>query len=186
MRMVLGLVAYGFICAVPALAADRDLDVRVDMVGEEIRSYVSLFVRAPQERVWEVITDFERAPSYTKDLQVSKVVSRSGDTVRLLQKSHVRFGPFSIPVETLRDIRLVAPVRTESQLVSGTMKKYEAITELMAEGSGTRVIVRVQAIAGSALAMLAGESFVRREAEERFRELKAEILRRELLAAARP
>jgi hypothetical protein len=135
--------------------------------------------------VWEVITDYERAPSYTRDLQVSRVLSRSGDTLRLLQKSLVRFGPFSFLVETLRDIRLVAPNRTESHLVSGTMKKYEAITELMPEGAGTRVVVRVEAIPGSALAMLAGESFVRREAEARVRELKAEILRREHVAAAR-
>jgi hypothetical protein len=181
--MLVAVVACGLISTAPAFAADRDLDVRVDVVGEEIRSYVSLFVRAPLQRVWDVITDFERAPTYTRDLRVSKVLSRSGDTLRLLQKAQVRFGPFTFPIEMLRDIRLVAPLRTEAHLVSGTMKKYDSTTELVAEAGGTRVIVRSRAIPGSALAMLAGESFVKRETEEKFRELQAEILRREHVAA---
>ena len=80
--MLLAVVACGLVPTAPAFAADQDLDVRVDVVGEEIRSYVSLFVRAPLQRVWEVITDFERAPAYTRDLHVSKVLSRSGNTLR--------------------------------------------------------------------------------------------------------
>jgi len=181
--MLLAVVACGLMSTAPGFAADRDIDVRVDVVGEEIRSHVSLFVRAPLQRVWDVITDFERAPAYTRDLHVSKVLSRSGDTLRLLQKAQVRFGPFTFPIEMLRDIRLVAPLRTEAQLVSGTMKKYDSTTELVAEAGGTRVIVRSQAIPGSVLAMLAGESFVKRETEEKFRELRAEILRRAHIAA---
>ena len=82
-----------------------------------------MFVRAPQQRVWDVIADYERAPEYMRDLQVSKVVSRSGDTVRVMQRDQVRFGPFAVPVETVRDIREVEPTKAESRLVSGTMKR---------------------------------------------------------------
>lgn len=160
----------------------RDLAVQVETVGEEIRTHVSLFVPVARERVWEVITDYERAPEYSRDLQTSRVLARSGDRLRLLQRALVRFGPFSVPVETLREIRLTAPARTEARLVAGSMRKYDSVTELIPEGSGTRVIVRAQAIPSSALAAFAGESFVRRETEEHFRELRAEILRREHVA----
>jgi hypothetical protein len=166
---------------VPA-AAQSDLEVSVRMVGEEIRANVSMFVRASQQRVWEVISDYERAPEYMRDLQVSKVLARSGDTVRVMQRDQVRYGPFAFPVETVRDIREVQPVKAESHLVSGSMKKYDATTELVPENGGTRIRFRSVSIPGSALASIAGEGLVKRITEERFRQLRAEILRREVVA----
>src|SRR5689334_11570072 len=98
-----------------AYAGPRDLDVKVQIVGDEFRTSVSLFVPAARQYVWEVLTDYERAPQFTPDLQVSKVLRRSGDTLRLFQKTLVRWGPFSVPVETVSDIRLSAPDRTEAR-----------------------------------------------------------------------
>src|SRR5436190_16320728 len=86
--------AFTFLLPAPAHAAASDLDVKVQIVGDEIRAQASLFVRASQQRVWDVVTDFERAPQYTRDLQVSRVLSRSGDVLRLFQKTLVRYGPF--------------------------------------------------------------------------------------------
>ena len=98
------------------------------------------------------------------------------------QIMRVRWGPFAIPVETVRDVRMVAPVRAEARLVSGSLKKYESTLELVPEPGGTRVVFRSQAIPGSALAHIAGESVVKRETEESFKHLRAEILRREHVA----
>ena len=164
-------------------AAPPDLDVKVQMIGDEIRAQVSLFVRASRQHAWEVLTDYERAPQFTPDLLVSKIVRRSGDTLRLFQKTRVRWGPFSLPVETLSDIRLSAPERTETRLVRGAMDKYESVTELIPEAGGTRILYRSHAVPGSGLAQFAGESLVKRETEEHFRQLRAEILRREPLAS---
>jgi hypothetical protein len=178
------LVCAGFAPAPALAAADPDLQVKVQMVGEEIRAQVSMFVRAPRELVWEVITDYERAPEFTRDLLVSRIISRSGDTLRLLQKSKLRYGPFTVPMETVKDIRLVAPLRTESRMVKGSMKKYEATTELVPESGGTRIVVRSLAVSDSVLAAMAGESVVKRETEEGFRQLRAEIMRRERVVGA--
>lgn len=169
-----------------ASAGESDLDVKVQIVGEEIHSQVSLFVRAPQQRVWEVVTDYERAPQFNRDLQVSRILSRSGETLRLFQKLLVRFGPFAMPVETLREVRLAAPHRADSRLISGSMKRYDSTIELTPEAGGTRVKYRSQAIPDSIWAVLAGESIVRDRTEERFRDLRAEILRREDHAALPP
>lgn len=168
----------------PAAAAEPDLQVKVQMTGDEIRAQVSMFVRAPRERVWEVITDYERAPEFTRDLLMSRIISRSGDTVRLLQKSQLRYGPFTVPLETVKEIRMVAPLRTESRMVSGSMKKYEATTELVPESGGTRILVRSLAVSDSVLTAMAGESYVKRETEDGFRQLRTEIMRRERVAAA--
>jgi carbon monoxide dehydrogenase subunit G len=168
----------------PASAAPlSDPDVNVQIVGDEIRATVSMFVPAPQQRVWDVLSDYERAPEYMRDLQVSKVLSRSGDTLRVMQKDQMRYGPFSFTMETIRDVRLVEPVSAESHLVSGSMKKYDAKTELVPVPGGTRIVYRSQSIPGAALAIFAGESLVKRITEDRFKQLRAEILRREVIAA---
>lgn len=169
-----------------AAATERDLDVQIHIVEGEIQSQAVLFVRASPQRVWEVITDYERAPEFTRDLKVSRIVARTGNTMRVLQRSQVRFGPFTVPVETVREVRLLAPTRVEGRLVGGaSLRKYDSITELVPFGGGTRIVYRSQAIPESALASLAGESFVKRETESRFRDLRAEILRREHVAEAR-
>jgi carbon monoxide dehydrogenase subunit G len=166
----------------PAAAAPSDVDVKVQIVDQEIRTNVSFFVPAPQQRVWDVVTDYERAPQYMRDTQMAKIISRSGDTLRLMQKDQVRFGPFSIPIETVRDVKHIEPVRTESHIVSGSFKKYDAKMELVAEPGGTRVLYRSQTVPDSALAGFAGESTIRKATEERFKQLRAEILRREHVA----
>src|SRR5688572_22925639 len=99
--LALLLSAIASFTSIPAAAAPPDLDVQVQMVGEEIRAQVSLFVRASRQHVWEVLTDYERAPLFTPDLLVSKIVRRSGDTLRLFQRTRVRWGPFAVPIETL-------------------------------------------------------------------------------------
>jgi carbon monoxide dehydrogenase subunit G len=168
---------------IASAAAPADVEVKVQIVDDEIRTNVSFFVKAPRQRVWDVITDYERAPEYMRDVQSAKVVSRSGDTVRLMQKDQVRVGPFSMGIDTLRDVKHTAPVRTEAHLVSGSFKKYDSKMELVPEGGGTRVTYQSETVAGSALAGFASESMIRRATEERFRQLRAEIQRRELVAA---
>jgi hypothetical protein len=167
----------------PAFAAAPDFEVKVQKSGDDFRSFATMYVRASPRYAWEVLTDYTRAPEFTPNLEESRVIARSGDMLRLYQKRRVQFGPFSIPVETVREIKLVAPTRTEARLVSGSLEKYESTTEVIPEGDGTRIIYRSYAVPGSSLAALAGESLVKRETEEAFRHLRAEILKRQQVAA---
>jgi hypothetical protein len=177
------LCGSGCLFVAPVSAAGKpDLDVSVEIVEGEIRAEVSLFVRATRQRVWEVINDYDRAPEYMRSLQTSKVISRSGNTLRVFQRDQFRFGPFTFPVETIKEVQLMEPFRTVSRLISGSVKKYEALTELVSEAGGTRILYRSVAVPGSVLAGFVGESSVKRETEERFRQLRGEILRREQIA----
>lgn len=186
LRLGFAIVSVTLAGAAQTAQAERDLSVQVRITGEEIRSSATMFVRASQQRVWDVVTDYERAPQFTEDLVESKVLSRSGNTLRVFQKNRYRFGPFSIPIESVRDIRLTAPVRFESRLVEGSLKEYEAVTELVPAAGGTRIVYRSRAVPDSILAGFATESRVKRETEEHFRQLRAEIQRRERLASAQP
>lgn len=186
LRLGLAIVAATLAIGTHAAQAEHDLEVKVQISDGEIRSSATMFVRASQQRVWDVVTDYERAPEFTEDLQESRVLSRSANRLRVFQKNRYRFGPFSIPIETVRDIRLTAPVRFESRLVEGSMKEYDAATELVPEPGGTRIVYRSRAVPDSILAGFATESRVKRETEEHFRQLRAEILRRERVASAQP
>lgn len=179
------LCALGLALTAPATAAagPEGIDVSVQSIEGEFRTTVSMFVRAPRQRVWEVITDFEGAPEFMRDLQVSKVVSRSGDTLRVMQKDKVRFGPFSFALDSVRDLRLTEPTSIEARLVTGSMKKYEAKTVLKSAPGGTQMTYRSVSVAGSVLATFASESLVASQTEERFKQIREEILRRELVAA---
>jgi hypothetical protein len=164
-------------------AAPNDIDTRVQIVGEEIRTDVSFFVRAPQQQVWDVVTDYDRAAQIFRDLRSSKVVARSGDTLRVLQKDQLRYGPFSFAFETLRQVRLIEPVRTESHLISGSMKRYDSTMELVPERDGTRIVYRSLSIPPPHVFAFIGEATLKRETEERFRQLRAAILRTQQVAA---
>lgn len=177
------LCAIGWSATAPAAESPENPEVAVHAVDGEFRTTVSMFVAAPRQRVWDVIADYDRAAEFMRDLQVSKVLSRTGDTLRVLQKDQIRFGPFSIPMESLRDVRLKEPVSIEARLVSGSMKKYEAKTELKQVAGGTRMIYHSIAVAGSALGAFATESMVARQTEDRFKQIRDEILRREVFAA---
>src|SRR4051812_18838217 len=161
---------------------NRKMDIDVEISDGEVRANVSLFVRATRQRVWEVINDYDGAADFMRGLRESRVIARTGDTLRVYQKDMFRFGPFTFPVETVKDVKLIAPTRTESRLVRGSIDKYEATTELVQEPGGTRIIYRSVAVPGSVLASFASESTVRRETEERFSQLRAEIMRREQVA----
>ena len=174
--------AAGAAIASTAIAGPNDIDVKVQIVEHEVRTTVSFFVPAPQQRVWDVVTDYERAPEYMREVQTSKIIARSGDTLRVVQRDQVKLGPFSIPIDTVRDVKHIEPTRTESHIVSGSFKKYDSEIKLAPEAGGTRVTYRSQTIPDSALAAFAGESTIRKHTEERFKQLRAEILRREHVA----
>ena len=174
--------AAGAAIASSAFAGPNDIDVKVQIVDHEVRTAVSFFVPASQQRVWDVVTDYERAPEYLREVQSAKVVSRAGDTLRVVQRDQVKFGPFSIPIDTVRDVKHVEPTRTESHIVSGSFRKYDSEIRLAPEPGGTRVTYRSQTIPESALAAFASEATIKKHAEDRFRQLRAEILRREHVA----
>jgi hypothetical protein len=186
LRHFITIAALALWCGLPlrSIASPQsDLDVKVQIVDGEVRADVSLFVRAPLQRVWDVINDYERAPEFMRDVQASRILSRSGDTIRVYQKDQVRFGPFTFPMESVKEVRLFQPTRTESKLVSGSLKRYESRTELVPEAGGTRIHYKSEAVPGGALAGFITESRVKRETEERFRQVQAEILRRQVVAS---
>ena len=178
------------LCLTPAhaqtdagLDIDRlDIEVQIDIVDDLVRIDASFHVEATPQQTWEVMSDYKHAAAFVSDLDESRVLARSADTMRVYQKGSAKFGPFSFPVESVRDIRMVPYRSMHSHLVSGSMKRLDVTTRLAAEGTGTRVNNLTESIPDVWIPPIIGRLFIEHETRDKFRELREEILRRKRAA----
>ena len=165
--------------------SEQDIEVRVELEGELVRIDTSFHVEATPQETWAVMTDYDRAVGFISDLDASRVLARDGDTMHVYQKGKAKFGPFSFPMEWVREIRLAPFESMQSHLVSGSMKRLDVTTRLAPEGSGTRINNHTESIPDVWIPPLVGRLFIEHETREKFRELQDEILRRKQAAAGR-
>ena len=163
----------------------HDIEVQVEVVGDLVRIDASFHVDATPQEAWEVMTDYDHAAGFISDLDTSRVLAREGDTMRVYQKGNAKFGPFSFPVESVREVRLVPFESMQQHLVSGSMKQLDVTTRLLPEGSGVRITSRTESIPDVWIPPIVGRIFIAHETREKFRELRDEILRRKRTAAGR-
>ena len=166
-------------------ASEPDIEVHVEIVDDLVRIDTSFRVDATPQEAWAVLTDYDGATAFISDLDASLVLAREGDTMRVYQKGKAKFGPFSFPVESVREIRLSPFEATQSHLVSGSMKRLDVTTRLVPEGSGTRITNRTESIPDVWIPPIVGRLFIAHETRGKFRELRDEILRRKQAAAGR-
>ena len=179
--------ALALLCFVaPQARADADpgIEVAVRMQRREVFVDVSFHVRATPQEAWAVMTDFDHATAFISKLEESVILSRTRDTLVVSQKGSMGWGPFSVPIETVTEMHLTPYEKIQSHLLSGTMKKYETTTRLIADPGGTRIEYHLDSIPDVWLPPLIGRALVEHEARARFSQLVAEILRRKALTAA--
>lgn len=164
-------------------AGDADIDVTVQVQGDEVTVDVSLFVPASPEEVWGVLTDFDNASRFIGNLEKSEVLSRTADAVVVSQKGTVSLGLFSVTVDSITEIRLKPFEEMQSRMLSGSMKSHAATTRLIAESGGTRIVHRGLSNPDVWIPPVIGPAMIRREARLRFQQLYEEILRRKTEAA---
>lgn len=130
------------VMALPVHAAGL-LDVLVlrnrtsDQAFFEVRA--SGFARATPERVWQVLTDYERQPDYVPNLTAARIVSRNGPELVLEQDGQGGFFLFKRAIRLTVRVSERQPSGIDVALVSGDMKRYSARWLLTpAEQSGTR------------------------------------------------
>lgn len=176
--LVLGWLALG--CG--PVWAEEGVMVQVLLQGESVVVDALFSVTASRAEVWEVLTDFDHMAAFVSNLAVSRVVAREGQTLRVFQRGEARRGPFHFPFESLREIRLEAPGRITTHLVSGTPKGLEGVTEITSDGPRTRVSYHGESVPDVWIPPVVGRGFIADEVREQFEEMRREILRRHRLA----
>ncbi len=165
--------------------ADPPIDVNVRMQGEEVLVDVNFHVPVTPREAWAVMTDYDHATAFISKLEKSVILSRTDEMLLVSQKGTMGFGPFSVPIESVTEVRLTPYEKLQGRMVSGTMKKGESVTRLFAEAGGTRVVYHLESIPDVWLPPLIGRALVEYETRARFRQLVDEIARRKALAEAK-
>ena len=163
---------------------DKDIEVKVQIEGEKVIVDVILAVPATRQEVWIVLTDFEHMADFVSNLKESKVVSNSGDTLRIFQRGSATYGLISFPFESTREIRLIPFDKIRSHMVSGNMRMMEGTTQLIDEGGQTRIIYHTDTIQENWIPPLVGKIFVEHEIRKQFQEMRTEIIRRKRASAS--
>ena len=132
------------------------------------------------------MVDYDHMSSIVHNLTLSKVVSRDGNILMLKQEGAVKYGIFTFPFRSEREIRLEPSARITVKQLSGSLKSMNSETRLdpaKAEGSqqtsGIRITYRAEIVPDSFFARLFGGSFVHDGIEDQFRLLVAEMKRRD-------
>jgi len=181
-------IAAVLLCLVAAGAkadADKSIDVAVRINDHEIIVDVECQVRVTPQEAWSVMTDFDNATRFISKLEKSVILARTGEMLVVWQKGSMGFGPFSVPIETVSEIRLTPLEKMQSHLVSGNMKKNEATTRLIPHAAGTRLVYHLESIPDAWIPPIIGRALVEFETRGRFGELLDEMLRRKGSADAK-
>ena len=163
---------------------DEDIEVKVQITGENVIVDLSLVVPASRQEVWAVLTDFEHMAGFISNLKESKVIGISGDTLKIFQRGSAKYGPISFPFESTREMQLTPFGNIQSHMISGNMHKMEGTTQLADEGGQTRIIYHTDTIPGVWIPPLVGKIFIEHETREQFQEMRKEIIRRKHVSAS--
>ncbi len=160
----------------PALIDD---DVTVDYRNGTYFASLSLPVAATPAVVLAVLTDFDHMAAFIPNLSESRVIARSGNSYRIWQQGKAKFGPFSFPFESERQIEWFPEGRLVAQALSGSSKFMRSEMRYQATPEGSRIDYQLEVIPDRWLPSSIGVSFMRHELAEQFSALAREMERRQ-------
>jgi carbon monoxide dehydrogenase subunit G len=180
MRNLLILLLLG-VLSIPVYADNlhnKDIEVKVQVVGDDMLVDANLTVPASTRQVWDVLTDFDRMAGFISNLQSSRIIGRSDTVIQVSQKGVAKYLMISFPFELVREMRLFPYEKILSHMVNGTMHKMETETQLIGEGNQTRIVYHADAVPGAWIPPVIGKMFIEYETSEQFRGIVNEILKR--------
>jgi hypothetical protein len=174
----LGVVMLAF-AAGPSQADDSDIAVQVEQRGRVVVVDVSMRVEASIEQAWSVMTDYDHMARFVSNLRESRVLTREGDTLTILQRGEATRGLLTFRFENVREIVLTPPREIHSRLISGDLETSEFTTRLAGQGSSLRITNHGEFIPKIWVPPVIGPSMIAAETRAQFGQLRSEILRRE-------
>lgn len=159
-------------------AAEPEVTVRVVRDGETITVDAEMLVPVTPQEAWAVLADYEHFTDFVPNMQVSRIVSKAGEALRVEQKGRARYGLLSFAFESLREVELSPHEALKTRMIKGNMKRMETLTRLVAEGGGTRILYHNEVVPDFWLPPLIGPAFIRHEVAEQFGAIIREMLRR--------
>ena len=181
-RIVLNILLAAMLAAfsLDAFAAPDadDIVVKVEHRGSWVVIDVDLPLEVSPDEAWPTLADYEHMADFLPDLVESRVLSRDGNRLHVLQKGRARRGPFSFAFENVREVVLVPPIEIRTHLLSGTLKEAVSTTRLVPTRTGSRLHNHGEYVPADWVPVALAAGLIASEAREQFALLRAEIMRR--------
>jgi uncharacterized membrane protein len=161
-----------------ALCGEPKVTVNVSRNGEAFVIDAAIEVDVPLATAWGVLTDFDNMTTILGNLTSSKVTSREGNTWIVKQEGVAKFGLFSFPFWSEREVRLEPMQKIMVKGLAGSVKQMSSETRTDARGPDVQIRYHAEIVPDSFLARVFGGSFVRHEVREQFLAMSREMMRR--------
>jgi len=165
-----------------------EISFSVTRAGELIQTDARVDLPVVPAVAWGVLTDYEHYPHFISSMRESKVVSRSPEGLVVEQKGSFSFLFFSQDIEIRLLVSEFPPNAIESRAINGDFRVMSGRYELLQSGNKVRVSYSGRMTPNFGVPPIIGTSIVRYILLKNFREMVAEILRRDAAArsAAQP
>jgi ribosome-associated toxin RatA of RatAB toxin-antitoxin module len=120
----LALMSALSIAAVSATAGEV-ISVQATRQGAAVQVTTQAIVRAPQELIWQTLTDYDRLAEFIPDISSSRVIERQGSTVTVEQagKAHLWF--FTYAIDVVVEVTEQPPYALAVRVLRGNLKQLE-------------------------------------------------------------
>ena len=171
----------------PRLAHTAEtIETRIERQGEYITVDASALMQVDARIAWEVLSDYDNLARFIPDMKSSRVVSRSGNRVRVEQKGEFGFFFYRQPVDVMLEVVEEPRRRIDARRISGNIRDLETHYELEASDPGVKLHYAGRFVPEFSVPPFFGMAMMRRIIERRFRAMVEEIVRRDALARGRP
>lgn len=166
-----------------ALGVDQRIDVAVRQNGETFVIDAILEVPVSVDTAWGVMTDFDHMTTILGNLNLSKVISRNGNTWIVRQEGVAKYGPFTYSFESDREIHLEPMKRIVARNLTSTATRMDSEAEIIPLNQGcVRIRYHIEMVPGSLLARMFGLPFAQHEVEEQLQGMVREMTMRRAAA----
>ena len=176
--LVLYPVPSAVVAAANAPTTVTESEVHVERANGSFTVDMHIHVPVDAGRAWAVLTDFEHMAEFVPNLTSSQVTERSDTFVKVTQKGVAKFGFFSTPFESTREIHLVPPHEIRAHGVGGNITRMESVMQLKSDATGTQLIYHAEVLPGFWFPPLIGPSLVQHETAEQFSAMLHEMVKR--------
>ena len=177
-RPWLGLVTTLIIGCSPSLAAEP-LEVHVEKAGDAVVVDVRATVNVPPSIAWDVLTDYDHMADFVSALKTSRVLSRSGNRLEVEQKGGAQFGFLHFDFSSVRAVDLTPQREIRSRLLRGDFERFDFTTRVETANGSTVIIHHGDYVPKRWVPPGVGPSIIASQTELQYRELIAEMLRRQ-------
>lgn len=137
-----------------------------------------MFAPVPLNVAWDVLTDFDNMHRWVPNLKESKATATEANTVTVEQQGVAKFGIFSFPYTSVRQMQLNPQKTVKSTQVKGSMKELQSLMTLTPGSDGTQLNYHLEMVPQGPAALVLSKDFLDHELREQFTAIIGEMVRR--------